>query len=271
VKPTEAFDWKILFEKTVNNLKKTNHPLEKISRNKKEESIRDLLVGHMLTTTGPQVILSESHYAQISVSNDSSPDIGDDTRCDIMHFGEEFTSDSISNPKLYLELKVAYNGDYKPAPGRNLQTPWAELRSQKDTFAFFNDTRRLLEFKENHPDTVCLQGLLIFYNVNAIYKDRRDTKYQDPKLLSDAFAEMFKRDGLRQVWLSNALAKLKKNERKIKSEGKKPSKTSKDLKYSLMKLHNASPQVKASANFLLTEEKYEKKYWIRLYLFELAA
>ena len=270
MKPSETFNWKTLFEETVSSLKKTDHPLEKISRNKKEESIRDLLVGHMLAMESPQVILSENRYTQISVSNDSSTDIGDNTRFDIMHFGKEFTLKTINNPKFYLELKAAVNGDYKPAPGRNLEKPWAELRTKKDTLIFFNDTRRLLEFKEKHPDTVCIQGLVVFYNVKSIYKKGRETKHQNPKLLSDAFAEMFKEDGLRQAWLSNALIKLKKSKHKNKSERKKLSKLSKDLKYSLMTLHKASPRVIDSTNFLLTEEKYEKKYWIRLYLFELA-
>jgi len=269
VKLSETLDWKTLFEKTVNSLKRTDHPLEMISRNKKENVIRDLLVGHMLATESPQVILSESLYAKISVPNDSGPNIGDDTRPDIMHFGNEFTLKTINNPKFYLELKAAYCYDYQPAPGRNLEKPWAELRTPGDALIFFNDTIRLLEFKEKHPDTVCIQGLVVFYNVKSIYKKGRETKHQNPKLLSDAFAEMFKEDGLRQAWLSNALIKLDKEERRKKSKGKKPSKLSKDLKYSLNTLYEAPPRVIDSINFLLTEKKYEEKYWIKLYLFEL--
>lgn len=269
MKLSETFDWKTLFEKTVDSLKKTDHPLEKISKNKREESIRDLLVGHMLVMESPNVILSESHYAQISISNDSGSDIGDFTRCDIMHFGKEFTSKTINSPKFYLELKAAVNGDYKPAPGRNLEKPWAEYKAERDALYFFNDTRRLLEFKENHPDTVCIQGLVVFYNINSIYKKGSETKYQNPKILSDAFAEMFKEDGLRQAWLGNALTKLDKKERSKKSKGKKTSKLSKDLKYSLNTLYEAPPRVMDSINFLLTEKEFEEKYWIKLYLFEL--
>ena len=273
MKPSETFDWKTLFEKTVDSLKKTDHPLEKISKNKREESIRDLLVGHMLALESPQVILSESHYAKISASNDSGPDIGDGTRLDIMHFGKEFTLKTINNPKFYLELKVAYNYDYKPVLGRNLERPWTELRAARNTLDFFNDTRRLLEFKENHPDTACIQGLVVFYNVNSEYEKKRPVMLQDPKFrtpsMSDAFAEMFKEDGLRQAWLGNALTKLDKKERSKKSKGKKTSKLSKDLKYSLNTLYVVPPRVIDSINFLLTKKEFEEKYWIKLYLFEL--
>jgi hypothetical protein len=273
VKPSETFDWKILFERTVDSLKKTDHPLEMISRNKKENAIRDLLVGHMLATESPQVILSESLYAKISVPNDSGPDIGDNTRLDIMHFGNEFTLKTINNPKFYLELKAGYCYDYEPAPGRNLEKPWAEISKPGDALKFFNDTRRLLEFKENHPDTVCIQGLVVFYNVISIYEDKRTGKRQDPKfrtpIFSDAFAETFKEDGLRQAMLSNALTKLKEKEGKDKSKGKKSPKLSKDLKYSLNTLYEAPLRVIDSINFLLTEKEFEEKYWIKLYLFEL--
>lgn len=273
MKRSETFDWKTLFEKTVNNLKRTDHPLEKISKRKKENAIRDLLVGHMLAVESPQVILSETLYAKISIPNDSGPDIGDDTRPDIMHFGNEFTLKTINNPKFYLELKAAYCYDYEPASGRNLEKPCTEYRSKRDALDFFNDTRRLLEFKENHPNSVCIQGLVVFYNVNSIYEEKRPVKCQDPKFktprLSDAFAETFEEDGLRQVMLSNALTKLDKEERRKKREGNKPSKLSKDLKYSLNTLYAAPPRVIDSISFLLTEREFEEKYWIKLYLFEL--
>ena len=271
MKPSETLDWKTLFGKTVSSLKKTDHPLEKISKTKSENAIRDLLVGHMLAVASPQVILSESLYAKIAVPNDSGPDIGDDTRPDIMHFGNEFTSKTINTPKLYIEFKAAVNGDYTPAPGRNLEKPWADYSSKRDALYFFNDTRRLLEFKESHPNTVCIQGLVVFYNSASVSYEKKSTpKHQDPRLRSDAFAEMFKDDGLRQAWLSNALNKLDKKKRKEKSKGKKPSKLLKDLNYSLKTLHRTSPHVVDSTNFLLTEEKFQEKYWIRLYLFELA-
>lgn len=267
---SHVFDWKDLFQETVKRLINTAHPLEQITRTKSEESIRDLLVGHMLSVRSGQVILSESHHGRLTVSAHTKPSESNSNKPDILHFGNDFTESSIENPRMYVELKAAYNGDFSPAPGRNAQKPWASFRNQKDSIAFFNDTRRLFDFKQLNPETVCLQGLIVCYNVNCIYPDKNLPKHKNPNLFGDAFANTFEEDGLRQAWLTSTKAKLKTKAIDSQRKGKKITKDSREMNFALEWLSKASPKVLSRLDLPLTDDK-EGSYWIRLYLFELGS